>query len=244
MEKEKMKLRAYDGLFMNAKVLFVEYADIIRAPYLILMKILSESGLENGGLQEPFDISPIKGLSSEDLVLWYYQRKDQNPLVDLIPKEKLSDVRLSDVDAFLQRQIEDHPEFVDVAFPLNFMDVIGNLFLGENHMVDKVLIYHPVDNPAIRADVERTFNGMPVEFVYGDFKEAIVDFKPGTATYVFSDVTNIQVLADAGKLEQSSILVPAEYSYNFTEEGEWKIDFNAYMKDTIFKIDFFYATSF
>ena len=244
MEKEKMKLRAYDGLFMNSKVLFVEYIDVIRAPYLILLKLLVESKLENSGLMEPFDISPIKGLTSEELVLWYYQRRDQNPFVDLIPKEKMSNVRLSDVDAFMERQIKEHPEFVDVAFPLIFSDVITNLFLGDNHIVDRVMIYHPVNNPSIREDVERTFHDNPVEFVYGDFKDIIKDFELGTATYVFSDVTNIQVLADAGKLEQASILVPAEYSYNFNEDNEWKIDFGAYQKDTIFKLDFFYATGF
>lgn len=244
MKKEKMLYRAYDGLFMNSKVLFVEYTDIIRAPYLILLKLLSSSELPNGGLKKPFDISPIKGLTSEELVLWYYQRKDQNPLVDLIPKDQLSQIKLSDIDAFMERQIESNPEVVDVAFPLNFTDVIGNLFLGENQIADRVLIYHPIDNPVIRADVEKTFHDMPVEFVYGDIGQIIKDFKPATATYVFSDVTNITVLADMGKLEQSSILVPAEYSYNFNEEGEWKIDFGAYQKDTIFKIDFFYATSF
>lgn len=238
------KFRAYDGMFLNSKILFVEYIDIIRAPYLIFAKLLSESRKENGGLRPPFDISRIQGIDNERLIEWYYLRNYQNVLLNLIPEELMDSLRTSDIDHFLDKQIRETPNLVSVAFPLNFSKVIEAIYSMDTSLVDKTLIYYPYDNSIIREDIIKLYEGKPIEFVYGEMSEIIRNFPDAGVTYVFSDITNIQILAEADKLNTASILLPYEYAYNRLPNSlEFKIDINGYLKEYLFKMDYFFATT-
>ena len=239
MSKEKMVIQSYDSIFLNSKVLFVEYIDIIKSPYFILLTVLSEK--EDSGILDPFDISEIKGLPEEKLAEWYYLRKNQNFLLDLISEEKRGDVKTKDVDHFLDKQLRSSYELIKYARPLNFSDVISKVYRNDDLLVKKAIIYYPYDNPNVRRDVEESFPDSPVEFAYGNILDVLKEI-PTDSTYVFSDISKVIALEEADKLDYSSLIIPEDYNYNRDEEGNFIIDFDAYRKGHIYKLNRFYAT--
>ena len=62
-----------------------------------------------------------------------------------------------------------------------------------------------------------------------------------SATYVFSDITKVNVLEESGKLYLSSIMIPAEYRYNKKNFYDYKVDFDKMRENTVFKYNFFSA---
>ena len=238
---EKILIRATDSVFLNAKSIFVEYIDIIKSPYFLFLYAIMSSTDEV--LKEPFNTEIIKSMGDdpEALAEWFYCRHSQNPLFDLVPDELMSTLDFNKVDAFMDMQLRENEVLVQGSSPLNFAKVLQRL-MTDSLLVSDVFIWYPYDNPVIKNDVHELFTNPDVHFMHGDIVRCIRDVPPDS-TYVFSDVTNILVLDELGKLDYSSVIVPVDFAYNLDENKESLIDFEGLQKDHTFKIDRFVSTA-
>lgn len=236
-------MRCDDFIFYNSKAVFVEYVDIIRSPYFSLLYLLSRSTTKN----PLFNTKEISGINIEELRDYYYnKRKNQNPLYDLLDFEsgELPQNIFEKVDMFTDREITD--DVICCTNELNFVNVIKNLMYSDSLIAKQVIIYYPYDNPAIKRDVAELFGfNTDIEFRFGTLEEALKDV-PTDATYVFSDINNIQILKELNRLNLASILVPMEYGYNYVDpndkDSELLLDIESYMKEDVFKFDMFLAS--
>lgn len=236
-------MRCDDFIFYNSKAVFVEYVDIIRSPYFSLLYLLSRSTTKN----PLFNTKEISGINIEELRDYYYnKRKNQNPLYDLLDFEngELPQNIFEKVDMFTDREITN--DVIRCTNELNFVNVIKNLMYSDSLIAKQVIIYYPYDNPAIKRDVAELFGfNTDIEFRFGTLEEALKDV-PTDATYVFSDINNIQILKELNRLNLASILVPMEYGYNYVDpndkDSELLLDIESYMKEDVFKFDMFLAS--
>lgn len=239
MEEKKVMVPISSGdfVFLNSKAIFVEYVDIIRAPYFFMMYALTKNDLpENSAV----DTSPIRNMTEQQLSDFYYGRRYQNPLYSLAKFGADFNV----LDMVLDRSIGGIT--IENSPLLKFSDTIKILMHADSLLTKKVFIYYPYDNPAIRADVKKTFYfSNDIEFVCGDLDEALKKV-PADSTYCFSDAMKIENLFNLGKLNLSSILLPYEYGYNYEDpnntNGKLLVDLDKYRESTIFKVDFFLAS--
>ena len=238
---EKMIIRSSDSVFLNSKCVFVEYIDIIKSPYFLFLYALSSAD-DDKILKEPFDMEPIRNIKDPDeLATWYYCRRSQNPLFDLIPDERISITNFDRVDEFMDLQLKENDVLIKGSSPLNFVNVIKNL-MTDSILVPKVYIWYPYDNPNVRSDIDELFDNKDVEFVHGDITKCL-KYIPEDSTYVFSDITNLIVLEELGKLDMSSILLPVDFRYNLDDKEKPLIDIEQLQNDHPFKVDRFVATS-
>ena len=236
MEKEKAKIRAYNGIFINSKAIFVEYIDIIKSPYFMIVVAIAALGKK---LPSPFDISPILESEIDDLIEWYYQRTNQNPLLDLLEDDARGRIKLKDIGNFLNNQITE--EILKATNELNFVDVLNRLYIMNPELAGSVFIWYPYENSYIDNDIKLTLNAIDdLVILHGPIEDALKKV-PEDATFVFSDVSNINALEEVGKLDYSSILIPIEYVYNYVD-GEYLINFDKLAEDHIFKLDKFMAS--
>lgn len=236
MEKKKVIVRTNDGVFLNSKAFFVEYMDIIKSPYFLLEFGLSETDT----VKEPFDLSVLKGRTSDQLVEWYYNRNYQNIFLSLIPEEKLGTVNIEDIDKFADEQIKKNPSCVKSSTGLNMVEVIEKLMDADNLLVPDVYIWYPYDNDVIREDIEETFRNEHIKFIHGNLKNCI-DKMPNDSTYAFSDAGNVHVLEELKRIDLSSILFPLDFRYNYVDD-DFVINIEEFMKEHLCKINLFSAT--
>ena len=231
---ERYYFRAPNEIFQNSQCLFIEYTDIIRSPYFIFLMLMNQNP---NNFSKNFNLDIFNGYGIEELSEWYIHRKHQNPLVELINPELREKIRTKDLDEFMNQQIKDHADLVKLSPLLNFGNAI--LSIPEN-IVKSTIIWYPFENTTIEDDIEETF-GDNVKFVTGNLSDAL-DLVPKDATYVFSDVTNIDLLYEKKKLYLSSVIIAQEYGYNYQDSERLKIDTDEYQKDVMFKIDLFNAS--
>ena len=227
---ERVYFRSPNSVFVNSSCLFIEYYDVIRSPFFAFLLMMANNP---ESFNKMFDVERISGFGADELGEWYMERTHQNPFVDLVKPEILEKMSLNDIDKFMNDILEKQ-DFVSQSPLLNFSKVI----LGIPEEVAKnIIIWYPVDNDAIENDVHATF-GERVRFVTGDLID-FIDEVPKDVTYVFSDITNVDLLYERKKLYLNSILIPSDYRYNYTEDDELKIDIEEYQKEVLFKLDFF-----
>ena len=240
------------GLFFNSKCLFVEYIDIIKSPYFTLSWTISTS-TENI-FQRPVCCEKLKGVSVDNLVDWYYKRKYQNILLALVD-ELTPDISVDDLDRLLDLQIKKSPILLEVSPTLNCADALIRLcLLNDASLLPEIRVYYPFENDSIRKDIQNIFSGIfvphngkkwkypDISFVYGDIAEAFKDM-PEDSTYFFSEVSNINILEEVGKLDYSSIVIPSDYAYNYNDDGEYLVDIEQLSSEHNFKFFTFSATT-
>lgn len=235
-----MLIRSTDSVFLNSKSIFVEYIDVIKSPYVLFLYAIKSS--KSKVLKDPFDIELMGDFTDpEKLAEWYYCRRSQNPLYDLIPDDKISTVNFSKVDEFMDAQLRESDVLIKKSSPLNFVKVLQRV-MSDSILVPKAFIWYPYNNPVVREDIHELFGNENVEFMYGNIGKCIKQV-PDDSTYVFSDVTNVLVLDELGKLDFSSIIYPVDFAYNLDENKDSLIDFEGLHKDHTFKINQFVATA-
>lgn len=240
-EGDKVTMLCQDFLFVNSKALFVEYADIIRAPYFSFLVAIAKGKPNENSI---FDYSKIAGLDTTKLGDFYYNRRNQNFLYDLIKEDAIPDY--DKLDKMLDSGLQDIPELVTLSPELNFVNVIRRLMWKDSLLVKKVYIYYPYDNSSIREDVKNLFSfNRDIEFVSGKLED-VLENVPTDSTYVFSDITKITTLNDMGRLQLSSVLVPTDYGYNYEDpndrNSELLINVDDYLKDFMFHFNTFSAS--
>jgi hypothetical protein len=224
------------NVFYNSKCLFVEYDDVIKMPqFLILINVN-----ENERLNLIFDMSDVRGLPIPALFEWYIHRKHKNIFMNfpLLLKSSKGKTKYQICEEVLQDLLHTSDEFYSQHAELKFASVIDRLS-EEKMLVQRIVVYNEYDNPSIKADILSKY-GNEVEFVCGRFEDAIKDVT-SDSTFVFSDITKVDRLREAGKLNLSSVVIPINFRYNRKEDDKtkWKIDFDTLDKQFTFKHNFF-----
>ena len=220
-----------DEVFTNSNVLFVEYNDIIKSPWILSLTILNCFS----DVVECFDITEIEDMKSDlsKLYNWYINRKEINPLRCLPRKNDL--FKDTELDDLMNTLVLDN--IASAPCDLNFSTVLKNV-IAQKTLVDKIIVYLEYDNDSIKKDLFSHFKGIHV--LTGDIRSILKEnTKQGEATYVFSDITKVNILEELDLLDYSSILIPAEYQYNKNDDGTYKIDLDKLQENHVIKPYFF-----
>ena len=219
--------------FLNSNYVVIEYIDLIKSPYLMLLDILRK----DEKLDEFFYMERVRDLDSEGLYEWYLNRKNQNFLIDLNrDTEKLSNEAL---DKFLENQMG-VTDFIYTIDPLIFADSVRKI-KSIKGLVQDVIIYFPFKTDLAKKNLEELYD-MPFTFM-SDF-DKILDIAGSDSTYFLSDVEKIFRMKEKGCLKFSSVTIPVEYRYNRKNPTEWKFDYDELVEENLFKLSFLRACTY
>lgn len=229
---EKIYLRSNDIMFSNSRCLFIEYNDIIKSPWFMLLLTMSRIPSQ---FSKYFNVDRLMGLDSTGLSEWYIHRKNQNPLSDLVKPEFRNKITINYLDDMVNPIITENPDLIKLSPILNVGKTLQALPYGKDSIIKKVVVWSQYDNEEIKKDLYDTF-GQDINYATGNI-ETVLKTIPDDSTYIFSDITNISILYDINKLKYSSVIVPEEYWYNSVDDT-LKINLDAY-KDAC---DFIYTS--
>ena len=211
----------------------IEYNDILKAPMATLLSVIRS----NIKLREIMDFSKIDGLSNKGLMEWYVTRRYNNPLEDLIKKEVPYDKE--NIDGLLYSQLSCSSNFIDYSEPLLFIQTLKILISRE--IVKKIFVYSPIKLPGLEDDM-KLYIDKEITYLYGSFVDCLKKIPPDS-TYVLSDIEKVEILNSNNKLNMNAVIVPYSYRYNYkvTDKTTLKVNFDEFLKTSVFKYGFFRA---
>ena len=226
-EENKIRFRASNRIFQNSTCVFVEYNDAIQIPWFTFLSFFRK----NEKVDDVFRTDEIRHLSIQALMTYYFNRPFKNPLVGLLKDNSV--IELEILDELLESQVNSTEIFFNPNIDSFLVPIIGNLLA--NGLVKDVVIYYPTDNEFVRKDINHKFNGR-AKFVYGDLYEVISKL-PDDTTYFFSDVMNVLILEETGKINFSAIMIPSTYRYNYVDDNKEKflVDMEYLSEKYVFK---------
>lgn len=221
------------NMFLNSECIFVEYYDIIKAPWYILLSVLPQ----NQKIREILDLSEVDYLDSNGLFEWYCNRKNRNFLQDLSIDKNIPDEMDKLLSVLMNNEI-----FYTTNTQLNAIKVINTAL---NHkMAKNIIIYTEEKSVHAENDIRTLFSKKNVEYRYGDFRSVLKDV-PTDTTYFLSDFNKVVTMAEENHLNYSSLVLPYDFSYNFIMDENGNkvplIDFTYLGKDHLFKMAYFNA---
>ncbi len=227
-------IKTQDKMFMNSDCMLVEYYDILKSPWFVLLSVLNQ----NEKLRPILDLDKIVYLDTDSQFEWYCNRKNRNFLLDLA----LAPVDKVDYDEILKILMR-NKIFYEVDSTLNAKNAI-DIALRQKQ-VKEVVIYSEENDPLIKEDVKRMFEKYKnVKFRCGDFAK-VLESIPTDTSYMLSDFNKVITIADSNKLNLASIILPYDFAYNYiiNENGEKvpSINFEYLGKSNLFKLHFFNA---
>lgn len=222
-----------DTIFYNADYIVIEYIDILKSPYLILLDQIRK----NDKINEILNIDSIRYLDDASLYEWYIHRKHQNFFIDLNRYPDI--ITEQQLDELLEEQMMITPRFYQDATPLILCDFLK--VLKKRKLVKEIIIYHPHKNFFAKNDLE---NMMKTQYTFmSDFNQVMEKAKENS-TYFLSDVSHLDEMKEKGILKFSSVTIPVEYRYNKKNMKDFKYDFDELFKENPFKLSFFRACTF
>lgn len=229
-------MHSSSGVFLNSECLFVEYHDIIKMPWYVLMTIVHQ----NEKLLPLINIKTISGLDDTGMLEWYCNRSNRNPLIDIAsaPLDKV------DYDMLLDVLMTASPILYEADTELNGVQVIKTAI--KQGLAKNVIFYSEKNEPSIDEDIERIFGkSSKIEVCHGSFRKLLETKIPDDTTYMLSDFNRVITLADTGKLNYASLVLPYDYAYNFIihDDGtkEPIVDLEYLGKENVFKVAYFNA---
>ena len=232
--------RAYNHMFVNSTALVVEYHDVLRMNWFNILYFMANNQVAD----EYFDTSMFAGMETAELMEWYVMRSHRNILLDIpakfpLPEDPEEKEKILDQFLFDMGQI---PQLYALPAELNFHTIFSNLLTDGLHLISHYYIYGgKIQDPLMEKQIKETYGTkVPIDFLYGDFKEALEGINTD-ATYVLSDVEKVADLAETGRLECASVLVADGFRYNFMEDDdrELKINIPSLLEDYTCRISFF-----
>lgn len=227
-------MKTQDRLFMNSECMLVEYYDILKCPWYVLLTVLGQ----NEKVRPILDIDKISFLDSNSQFEWYCNRKNRNFLLDiaLAPTDKVDYDQILDI-------LMNNKIFYDIDSSLNAKDAI-DIALRQKQ-VKELIIYSEKNDPLIKEDINRIFSKYKnVKFRCGDF-DTVAKTLPRDTSYMLSDFNKVVTLSECDKLNYSSIILPFDFGYNYITDDDGKkvpiIDFEYLGKDHLFKLNYFNA---
>lgn len=239
-----------DAPFVNSKGMFIEYDDVIKSPFLMMLYQMRH----DVNFNKMFNLDKIKLMTLEELGFWYNNRKNKNVFkcfklrddaFDTIFKGSIS-LFEEFIDELPENELKAFPEFVDYPTYLNFHNILLNVI--ESKVANKIYIYNEFYNEAIEKDLKSLY-GNSVKFIYGDLGE-ILNSKdlPNELTYVFSDLNKIDYLHRTKRLDGSCILLADVFGYNYKDtdnhdgKREYIINVDEVYPDEIYRLSSFNNT--
>jgi hypothetical protein len=222
-------------IFYNADYVVIEYMDLIKSPYLVLLGVLKE----NPRIREILKIEDIQYYDDAALCEWYIQRKHKNFLMDLYRFPENLDKDATRLDELLNDQICLTPKFYEYATPLRMVDSL--ISIHTQNIAKGIIIYHPHDNDFAKKDLKQ-LTGIDFTFM-SDFKEVMK--KAGhNSTYFLSDIDHLMEMKEYGVLKFSSVTLPIEYRYNKKNMEDMKYDLVELAHECPFKFSYYLACSY
>ena len=235
-------LSTTDSVFTNSECIFVEYYDILKTPWYILLTVIPQ----NEKLSHIMDFSDVKELNLISLLEWYCNRENRNFL------EELSKVEPGAIDLDRLLDVLMGSEILYTAnSELNTVEVIRLVL--KKKLVKKVMVYaEPSHDKSvdllqfIKKDVGELFYDNPlVSVVSGEFSEVLKQV-PTDTTYFLSDINKVVTMSNEKRLDYASIVIPYDYAYNFVFENGKRtnmplVNFDHLSKTNNFKLNFFNA---
>lgn len=219
-----------ESIFLNADCVVVEYIDLIKSPYYILLNVIRQ----NPRMKEILKIEKIEYLDDAALYEWYINRKHQNFFYDLNKfPNRISKKQLADI---LDDQMRATNRFYTDCKALPMM---GSLKAMKSHQVAKeIIIYHPHNNFHAKNDLEDT---LQETFTWCTRFEDAMKKAGANSTYFLSDISHIEEMKKAGVLKFSSVTLPVEYRYNKKNMKDFNLDYEKLMETDPFKLSYMYA---
>lgn len=222
-----------DTIFYNADYIVVEYIDIIKSPYLVLLKYMKT----HPQIGEILNIDQIKYLDDSTLVEWYINRKNQNFLLDL---NKYPDsISKEDFDNLLDKQLQISPVFYQDADPLIFINTLR--YLTTHKLVNDIIIYYPHDYTYAKDDLDNLLN---YDFTFMSDFNKVLDLCKENSTYFLSDIDKLLIMKEKGYLCCSSVIIPLEYRYNKINMTEFKHNLDELLRTDVFKLCYMRACTY
>ena len=239
-EQGKTVYCSFPGLFTNSQSLVIEYHDVIRATWFGLLTTM----VNYGAMKELFDVSNLSSLNDIELFEWYIHRRHQNFFMDIdcIPpfpseEEYLKFMNSISYDSLRLENLYRFP------FVLNAQEILRGFLSMYSDLIKHIYIYEgsdPRQNIHLEKEMQENVPGKEYTFLYGDFGECIRGINRD-ATYMISDITKLQTIADMGRLECASVLIADGYRYNYMEDDstKLKVDIEQLQRNIPCKISFF-----
>lgn len=216
-----------NSIFYNADYVVVEYIDLIKSPYIILLNQLRH----NERIKEILKTEEVEFLSPEGLYEWYINRKHQNFFKDL--NRYPHQITDENMDALLEDQIGLTEQFYTKA---GLLPLGGALkIMKAQKLANDIIIYFPHHNSFAKNDLESTLHE---KFIFMDNFDDVVDLAKYNSTYFLSNVELIHKIKEKGYLKFSSLTFPIEYRYNKKNMRDFKVDFEELFKEDPFKYSF------
>ena len=234
---ERAVINSTDTVFTGSKCLFVEYMDLIRCPWYVLLMVITQ----NEKMKTFIKTEKIEYMDRDQLFEWYCRRENKNFLLDLARTGPAYET--IDFDKILDFIITSDKMYFEVDTKLNMCGVIAELL--RTKVCDKIIVWTPEPIEYVYNDLELLFfRKDAVGYYYGDFKDTIKKL-PTDITYFFSDITHVIDLEEIDRLNMASIAIPYEYDYNFIMDSEGNrkpvIDLDYFAENNVFKINYFNA---
>ena len=233
---EKIVYRGNDTLFYNSQCIFVEYHDIIAMPWLTMLAAIKNSTAFNNIL----NISEISSYDIRGLLEWYIYRKHRNVFKSIGPAESIGELPEDAYDILLEKAMSISEDIYRIPTNLKFLSTL-RLLVSDSSMIKQVIVYSEKNEPMIEDTLKRYFEKSgKVKYFYGKFED-LVKIVPNDSTYVFSDITKVDILRAKDKLNLSCVLIASGLRYNYMEDdaSKLKIDLEELMKTHVFKYSFF-----
>ena len=233
-------VKTNDGAFINSKAIFVEYNDVIKCPFFVMLNQMKA----DSNFNTLFDLDGIKNMNIVELNYWYNNRKHQNIFRCFELRDKVFDNyfngSIAEYDEFIEdlpeNELKTFPDFISYPSYLNFAEILKTAI--ETKAVSTVYIYNEFYNEALEQDIKESYPS--ARFVYGNLKEVLnnKDISKDT-TYVFSDIEKIKCLEETKRLTNVSVLLAEKFGYNYNKDNKYKVDVNEIYSDYLFRMDGF-----
>lgn len=233
-------VKTNDGAFINSKAIFVEYNDVIKCPFFVMLNQMKA----DSNFNTLFDLDGIKNMNIVELNYWYNNRKHQNIFRCFELRDKVFDNyfngSIAEYDEFIEdlpeNELKTFPDFISYPSYLNFAEILRTAI--ETKAVSTVYIYNEFYNETLERDIKESYPS--ARFVYGNLKEVLnnKDISKDT-TYVFSDIEKIKYLEETKRLTNVSVLLAEKFGYNYNKDNKYKVDVNEIYSDYLFRMDGF-----
>ena len=233
-------VKTNDGAFINSKAIFVEYNDVIKCPFFVMLNQMKA----DSNFNTLFDLDGIKNMNIVELNYWYNNRKHQNIFRCFELRDKVFDNyfngSIAEYDEFIEdlpeNELKTFPDFISYPSYLNFAEILKTAI--ETKAVSTVYIYNEFYNEVLEQDIKESYPS--AKFVYGNLKEVLnnKDISKDT-TYVFSDIEKIKCLEETKRLTNVSVLLAEKFGYNYNKDNKYKVDVNEIYSDYLFRMDGF-----
>lgn len=219
-----------NSIFLNADYIVIEYIDLIKSPYFILLDVIRQ----NPRMKEILKIEEIEFFDEAALYEWYLNRRNQNFFFDLNKyPDKIPNAKLAEI---LDDQLKLTRRFHTDCKPL---PLYGSLKAMKMKKIAKdIIIYYPHTNYHAKNDLE---NGLQEKFTWMTNFEDVMKKAGHNSTYFLSDVRHLEEMKDKGVLKLSSVTIPFEYRYNKKNMKDYLFDYEELMKEHPFKLSYMYA---